>query len=133
MVLFSQGESRELASLGAVPRVASLCRSGGRAGAANRRDVREAAVDVAEGERRCRRCPALFADLEQDGVMRWRRIDLKAVIEERFGIVYTVRSVSRILHDLGFSRMSARPRHPAQDRETVEAFKKISRPYWLPI
>jgi transposase len=72
-------------------------------------------------------------DLEKDGVMRWRRIDLKAVIEERFGIVYTVRSVSRILHDLGFSRMSARPRHPAQDRETVEAFKKISRPYWLPI
>ena len=70
-------------------------------------------------------------DLEKDGVMRWRRIDLKAVIEERFGIVYTVRSVSRILHDLGFSRKSARPRHP--DRETVEAFKKISRPYWLPI
>ena len=28
---------------------------------------------------------------------------------------------------LGFSHMSARPRHPAQDERIVEAFKKISR------
>ena len=47
------------------------------------------------------------------GVVRWRRIDLKQVIRERFGVVYHERSVSRLLHEMGFSHMSARPRHPA--------------------
>jgi hypothetical protein len=31
------------------------------------------------------------------------------------------------LKQLGFSHMSARPRHPAQDGETIEAYKKTSR------
>ena len=66
-------------------------------------------------------------DLERDGVVRWRRVDLKAVIEERFGVSYSERYVSQILHDLGFSHMSARPRHPAQDAEVIRAFKKTSR------
>jgi hypothetical protein len=30
------------------------------------------------------------------------------------------------LKTLGFSHMSARPRHPAQDERIVEAFKKTS-------
>jgi transposase len=30
--------------------------------------------------------------------VRWRRVDLTAVIEERFGVVYNERSVSRLLH-----------------------------------
>ena len=71
-------------------------------------------------------------DIAADGVVRWRRSDLKEVIETRFGAVYSARSVSRILHELGFSHMSARPRHPAQDKETIEAFKKTSRPRLLP-
>ena len=28
------------------------------------------------------------SDAKGDGVVRWRRIDLKRVIEERFGVVY---------------------------------------------
>ena len=62
------------------------------------------------------------------GVVRWRRIDLQRVIAERFGITYHERTVGKILHQLGFSRISARPRHPAQDGQTVMAFKKTSRP-----
>jgi transposase len=69
-------------------------------------------------------------DLVQDGVVRWRRADLKNVIEARFGVVYTERSVSRILHELGFAHLSARPRHPAQDAATIAAFKKTSPPRW---
>lgn len=61
-----------------------------------------------------------------DGVVRWRRIDLKRVIEERFGVVYHERYVGKLLKELGFSHMSARPRHPAQDGEIVEAYKKTS-------
>ncbi len=66
-------------------------------------------------------------DREETGLVRWRRVDLKRVIEQRFGVVYSARYVSQILHDLGFSHMSARPRHPAQDAEVIRAFKKNSR------
>src|SRR5215203_4057580 len=59
-----------------------------------------------------------------DGVVRWRRIDLKKVIEDRFGVAYHERHVSTLLKRLGFSHVSARPRHPAQDAKIVEAFKK---------
>jgi len=61
------------------------------------------------------------------GVVRWRRTDLKAVISDRFGVSYHERSVSRLLHGLGFSHVSARPRHPEQDGEALQAFKKTSR------
>lgn len=62
------------------------------------------------------------------GVVRWRRIDLQRVILERFGIAYHERTVGKILKTLGFSHISARPRHPAQDPRTIEAFKKTFRP-----
>jgi transposase len=66
-------------------------------------------------------------DREKDGVVRWRRIDLKRVIAERFGVDFHPRYVGKLLKKLGFSHMSARPRHPAQDERIVEAFKKTSR------
>jgi transposase len=62
------------------------------------------------------------------GVVRWRRIDLQRLIGERFGVAYHERTIGKILHQLGFSHISARPRHPAQDGQTVAAFKKTSRP-----
>ena len=66
-------------------------------------------------------------DREKDGVVRWRRIDLKHVIVERFGVDFHPRYVGKLLKKLGFSHISARPRHPAQDERIVEAFKKTSR------
>ena len=65
-----------------------------------------------------------------DGVVRWRRIDLKRVIEERFGVIYSERAISNLLADLGFARISARPQHPKQDERVIEAFKKTSPPRW---
>jgi transposase len=62
-----------------------------------------------------------------DGVVRWRRMDLQRVIEERFGVEYHERTIGKLLKALGFSHISARPRHPKQDGEIVEAFKKTSR------
>ena len=61
-----------------------------------------------------------------DGVVRWRRIDLQHVIKDRFGVDYHERYVGTLLHNLGFSHVSARPRHPGQNLETIEAFKKTS-------
>ncbi len=61
-------------------------------------------------------------------VVRWRRVDLKGLIAERFGVDYHERTVGKILHQLGFAHISARPRHPAQDEQTVAEFKKTLRP-----
>src|SRR5271166_1543938 len=58
-------------------------------------------------------------DREKDGVVRWRRIDLKRVIAEKFGVDFHPRYVGKLLKTLGFSHMSARPRHPAQDERIV--------------
>ncbi len=62
-----------------------------------------------------------------DGVVRWRRIDLKRVIEERFGVTYSERAISDLLAVLSFSHISGRPQHPKQDQRVIEAFKKTSR------
>jgi transposase len=61
------------------------------------------------------------------GVVRWRRVDLQRVIGERFGVHYHERTIGKILKTLGFSHVSACPRHPNQDVKTIEAFKKTLR------
>jgi transposase len=62
------------------------------------------------------------------GIVRWRRVDLRRVIAERFGVKYHERTIGKLLKALGFSQISPRPRHPAQDQRTIEAFKKTSPP-----
>jgi transposase len=69
-------------------------------------------------------------DIETDGVVRWRCVDLKRVIGQRFGVEIDEVSIGRLLKRLGFSHISARPRHPAQQAETIDAFKKTSPPAW---
>jgi transposase len=69
-------------------------------------------------------------DLAEHGVVRWRRIDLSRVIEQRYGIKLAERSVGALLRRLGFRRISVRPRCPAQDAASQEAHKKTS-PIWL--
>ena len=64
-------------------------------------------------------------DRERDGVVRWRRADLKRVIAEKFGVKFHERYVGTLLKKLGFSHISARPRHPAQDERIVEAYKNV--------
>lgn len=66
-------------------------------------------------------------DLQTDGVVRWRRVDLARVLKERFDVEVHERTVSKILHRLGFTKLSVRPQHPRNDEATMEAFKKTSR------
>ena len=68
-------------------------------------------------------------DPETDGVVRWRRVDLQAVIAERFGVQLHERSVGKLLRRLGFARLSVRPKHPKSEPEAQDAFKKTS-PGW---
>ncbi len=61
-----------------------------------------------------------------DGVVRWRRVDLRRAIEERFGVIYSERAISDLLRRLSFSYISGRPQHPRQDQRVLEGFKKTS-------
>src|SRR5436853_3716464 len=69
-------------------------------------------------------------DPERDGVVRWRRVDLRALIEARFAVRLHERSVGKVLRRLGFSRVSVRPRHPKADEAAQEAFKEASPSWW---
>ena len=64
------------------------------------------------------------------GVVRWRLIDLAQWVFDEFAIAISKQTLSRELRALGFRKLSARPRHHAQDGEAVAAFKKISSPAW---
>jgi len=65
-----------------------------------------------------------------DGVVRWRLIDLAAWVWDEFGISISAATLSRQLKALGFSKLSARPRHHAQNEERIAVFKKTSPPAW---
>jgi transposase len=64
------------------------------------------------------------ADLARDGVMRWRRIDLKQRIERSFGVCLHERTVGKLLHKLSFRRISVRPQHPQSDPVAQASFKR---------
>jgi transposase len=61
-----------------------------------------------------------------DGVVRWRRQDLRARIADRFGVELHERTVGKYLAGLGYRRLSVRPHHPKADPEAQTAFKKTS-------
>ena len=61
------------------------------------------------------------------GVVRWRRCDLAAWLKERFGISLAETTVGQELRRMGYAKLSARPRHYAQDEAALAAFKKTSR------
>ena len=60
------------------------------------------------------------------GVVRWRRVDRQGLVAEPFGVVSPERTIGKIRPKLGFSPISARPRHPAQDERIVAEFKQPS-------
>jgi transposase len=68
-------------------------------------------------------------DPNQDGVVRWRRVDLRALIEARFDVRLHERSVGKVLRRLGFARLSVRPKHPKADEVAQAAFRQAS-PSW---
>jgi len=64
------------------------------------------------------------------GVVRWRLCDLAQWIWDEFRIAISRQTLSRELRRQGYRKLSARPRHHAQDPETLTAFKKTSPPRW---
>lgn len=63
-------------------------------------------------------------DPEVHGVVRWRLIDLAQRLREDFKLEVSKQTLSRELRRLGYRKLSARPRHQAQDPLALNAFKK---------
>ena len=63
-----------------------------------------------------------------DGVVRWRLKDLVEWLYESFSLSVSETRVSRELKKLGFAKLSARPRHHAQDGDVIEDFKRGALP-----
>jgi transposase len=90
------------------------------------------------------KCPKLnneqrtaLARLVEDGpipavheVVRWRLKDLAQWIYEAYGLTLDETTVGRELKAMGFRKLSARPRHQAQNEWAIAAFKKASRTSW---
>ena len=65
------------------------------------------------------------------GVVRWRLIDLVQWLHEEFAVSLDETTVSRELRKLGYVKLTARPRHHAQNELAMETFKKgASLPRW---
>jgi len=65
------------------------------------------------------------------GVVRWRLIDLVQWLHDEFAVSLDETTVSRELKKLGYVKLTARPRHHAQNEYAREAFKGgASQPSW---
>ena len=64
------------------------------------------------------------------GVVRWRLCDLAAELHERFDVSVEETTIGRALRKMGYRKISARPKHHAQNEYVVEDFKKPSQPSW---
>jgi hypothetical protein len=58
------------------------------------------------------------------GVVRWRLSDLVEWVMEKYCTSISEQTLSRYLREMGYRKLSARPRH-AQNREAVAAFRKV--------
>jgi transposase len=64
------------------------------------------------------------------GVVRWRLCDLVQWVQETHGVSVSEDTISRYLRASGYRKLSARPRHHAQNPEALTAFKKTSVNAW---
>jgi transposase len=61
-----------------------------------------------------------------DNVVRWRCMDLREKVEQRFSVSVHKRTVAKWLRKMGLTRLQPRPSHPKKDAAAQEAFKKTS-------
>jgi transposase len=62
-------------------------------------------------------------DLERDGVVRWRCVDLQRRIMQKFAVQLHERTVGKLLRKLSFRRLSVRPQHPQTKPEEQAVFR----------
>jgi transposase len=67
-------------------------------------------------------------DPETANVVRWRCVDLREEVVQRFTVTVTERKIGRWLRGLELTRLRPRPFHPKKDMAAQEDFKKILEP-----
>jgi transposase len=65
---------------------------------------------------------------EANKIVRWRCLDLREEVTQRFCITVPERTIAKWLHKLKLTRLQPRPFHPKRDEAAQEAFKKTSVP-----
>jgi transposase len=85
------------------------------------------------GPQEAQLCAMLDAGPPPDeGIAAYNGPILRERIEERFGKVYSLAGVYKLLHRLGYNDLMPRPRHPDTDPAVLAAFKKRDCPTaWL--
>jgi|SRR5271169_4592656 len=65
---------------------------------------------------------------EGDGVCTLRGKDAVRILNQEFGVEYTLNGVYGLLHRLNLSSLTPRPRHEKNDPKAMEDFKKSAPP-----
>jgi transposase len=65
-----------------------------------------------------------------DGVVRWRLVDLAQWLWQEHRISVSRRTLGCELNAMGYRKLTARPKHHAQDPQAIEDFKKTSPALW---
>jgi transposase len=65
----------------------------------------------------------------EDGVCTLRGLDAVRILETEFGTRYSLNGAYNLLHRLGLSCLSPRPRHEKNDPEAMEAFRRDAPPF----
>ena len=66
-------------------------------------------------------------DLSKDKVVRWRCVDLREQVIQRFSVAVHERTIGKWLRRLKLKQLQPRPCHPKTDFAAQEAFKKRAR------
>lgn len=104
---------------------ASRYRRGGLAGLTPRKPRGATAkLDAAQVERLKARLHA--GPLPADGVCTLRGKDVIRILEAEFGVRHSIGSIYKVLHRIGYSCLSPRPRHEKNDPQAIAAFKEQS-------
>jgi transposase len=67
----------------------------------------------------------------EDKISAYNGPILRELIQQRFGVLYTLDGVYKLLHRLGYNDLMPRTTHPDTDPEQIQAFKKIELPQRL--
>ncbi len=65
-------------------------------------------------------------DPKTQKVVRWRCLDLREEVIQRFSVTVPERTIAKWLRKLKLTRLQPRPFHPKRDEAAQEAFKKTS-------
>jgi transposase len=85
------------------------------------------------GEQEAQLCAMLDAGPPpEEGLAAYNGPILRERIKQRFGKVYSLAGVYKLLHRLAYNDLMPRPRHPGTDPAALEAFKKRNCPHAWP-